>query len=138
MAISRPPLLCDWAQRLADHLVCRANFRLFVLETIITVFGEYVSDYFKIQAVLLLVNGTMFYTIIRTLPYYSKSINNFQVVLAKQYESLGAPHAQPPRMPHAHIDLKCWTWPNLLISYAGRSLHAADLAVAGALPSADH
>ena len=63
---------------------CRANFRLFVLETIITVLGEYVSEYFKIQAVLLLlVNGTMFYTIVRTLPYYSKSINNFQVMFNK-------------------------------------------------------
>ena len=94
MAISRPPLLCDWAQRLAAHLVCRANFRLFVLETIITVLGEYVSDYFKIQAVLLLlINGTMFYTIIRTLPYYSKSINNFQVMLDK-HSSLWVHHTE--------------------------------------------
>ena len=47
-------------------------------------FGEYFSEYFKIQAVLLLlVNVTMFYTIIRTLPYYSNSINNFQVVFDK-------------------------------------------------------
>ena len=46
--------------------------------------GEYVSEYFKMQAVLLLlVNGTMFYTIVRTLPYYSKSINNFQVMFDK-------------------------------------------------------
>ena len=88
-AASRLAPSCDCAQRLAAHHACRANFRLFVLETIITVFGEYVSEYFKIQAVLLLlVNVTMFYTIIRTLPYYSKSINNFQVMVDKHL-SLG-------------------------------------------------
>lgn len=59
--------------------MCRASIQLWVLKTTVTILGEVISDYHKLQGILLLlISISLLWIVIRHVPYYSKAINCFQ------------------------------------------------------------
>ena len=64
--------------------VCRASIQLWVLKTTVTILGEIISDYHKLQGILLLlINISLLWVVVRHVPYYSKTINCFQGTVNK-------------------------------------------------------
>ena len=55
---------------------------MWVLKTTVTILGEIIATYHKLQGVLLLlINVSLLWVVVRNVPYYSKGINCFQGAL---------------------------------------------------------
>lgn len=55
---------------------------MWVLKTLVTILGEIISDYHKLQGILLLlVNIGLLWIVVRNVPYYNSCINCFQGAL---------------------------------------------------------
>ena len=55
---------------------------MWVLKTTVTILGEIISDYHKLQGILLLlINVSLLWVVIWHVPHYSKTINCFQGAL---------------------------------------------------------
>lgn len=59
-----------------------ASIKFWVLKTTVTILGEIISDYHKLQGILLLlINVGLLWVVVRNVPYYSSTINCFQGAL---------------------------------------------------------
>ena len=55
---------------------------MWALKTIVTVLGEIISDYHVLQGILLLlINVSLLWVVVRNVPYYNAAINCFQGAL---------------------------------------------------------
>lgn len=55
---------------------------MWVLKTIVTVLGEIIATYHKLQGILLLlINLGLLWTVVRNVPYYNAAVNCFQGAL---------------------------------------------------------
>lgn len=62
--------------------IYRASIQLWVLKTAVTILGEIISDYHKLQGILLLlISVSLLWVVVRHVPYYSKAVNCFQGTL---------------------------------------------------------
>ena len=63
-------------------MACSASIKFWVLKTAVTILGEIISEYHKLQGVLLLlINVALLWVVVRNVPYYSSHINCFQGAL---------------------------------------------------------
>ena len=63
-------------------VVCSPSIQMWALKTIVTILGEIISDYHKLQGILLLlINVSLLWIVVRNVPYYNAAINCFQGAL---------------------------------------------------------
>ena len=64
---------------LLNAMWCSPSIQMWVLKTAVTILGEIISDYKKLQGILLLlIDVSLLWIVARHVPYYSKRINCFQ------------------------------------------------------------
>ena len=63
-------------------VACSASIKFWFLKTAVTILGEIISEYHKLQGILLLlINVALLWVVVRNVPYYSSHINCFQGAL---------------------------------------------------------
>jgi len=71
-----------WLPTSQLRVVCSPSIQMWALKTIVTILGEIISDYHKLQGILLLlINVSLLWIVVRNVPYYNAAINCFQGAL---------------------------------------------------------